>query len=82
MNRNSRYTRLGDRVWGPFKNFAAMNRNFIRGFDPQTNCVAVDSDDPHRDLAVDLRAALASLADNLLAHETLEGEQIEGDWLE
>ena len=29
-------------------------------------------------------AALASLADNLLAHETLEGEQVEvivGEWL-
>ena len=32
----------------------------------------------------DLWAALASLADNLLAHETLEGEQIEeivGEWI-
>lgn len=35
--------------------------------------------------ADDIWAVLASLADNLLAHETLEGEQVEeivGDWLE
>jgi ATP-dependent Zn protease len=38
----------------------------------------------HRLQEEDLWAALASLADNLLAHETLEGEQIEeivGEWL-
>ena len=38
----------------------------------------------HRLKADDLWAALASLADNLLAHETLEGEQVEeivGEWL-
>jgi hypothetical protein len=38
----------------------------------------------HRLKRDDLWAALASLADNLLAHETLEGEQVEeivGDWL-
>ena len=38
----------------------------------------------HRLKEDDLWAALASLADNLLAHETLEGEQVEeivGEWL-
>jgi ATP-dependent Zn protease len=38
----------------------------------------------HRLQDEDLWAALASLADNLLAHETLEGEQVEeivGEWL-
>ena len=38
----------------------------------------------HRLKEDELWAALAALADNLLAHETLEGEQVEeivGDWL-
>jgi hypothetical protein len=38
----------------------------------------------HRFKHDDLWAALASLADNLLAHETLDGEQVEGivgEWL-
>jgi hypothetical protein len=38
----------------------------------------------HRLKEDDLWAALASLADHLLAHETLEGEQVEeivGEWL-
>ena len=38
----------------------------------------------HRLIEDDLWAALAALADNLLAHETLEGEQVEeivGEWL-
>lgn len=38
----------------------------------------------HRLKQDDLWGALAALADNLLAHETLEGEQVEeivGDWL-
>ena len=38
----------------------------------------------HRLKEDDLWAALASLADNLLAHETLEGQQVEeivGEWL-